>query len=220
MKGKIITLEGGDGAGKETQTKLLQERLENDGYKVKRMSFPRYDKFWGLLIREHLDGLHGGLTDINPYFFGSLYAFDRMGAIEDINEALEEGMIVLNDRYVEANFIHQGAKYEGERRRSLVDFFWNYEHNLLKIPQSDLVIFMDLDPEWAAKAMQAQGRSLDINESDLEYQIRVRETGLELSKIYGWQVVNCLNSIGTERLSREELSDTIYSTVKHYLTGK
>ena len=50
MIGKIIVIEGTDCSGKETQTRLLVEKLTNDGLKVKRLSFPMYDTPTGKII--------------------------------------------------------------------------------------------------------------------------------------------------------------------------
>ena len=50
IHGKIIVIEGTDCSGKETQTRLLVEKLQNEGYKVKRISFPMYDSPTGKII--------------------------------------------------------------------------------------------------------------------------------------------------------------------------
>ena len=63
----IITITGSDGSGKATQTKLLVERAIKEQLKVKTMSFPQYDKFWGKVIKAYLKGEFGTLEQVDPH---------------------------------------------------------------------------------------------------------------------------------------------------------
>ena len=80
--GTLIILEGGDGSGKATQTKLLVERLTKEGHAVKSVSFPNYDSGAAMPIKMYLAGEFGkDVHDVNPYVASSMYAIDRFATI-------------------------------------------------------------------------------------------------------------------------------------------
>ena len=65
--GKLIIIEGGDGSGKATQTALLKERLEREGYNVRTVSFPNYDSPAAMPVKMYLAGDFGKKpSDVNP----------------------------------------------------------------------------------------------------------------------------------------------------------
>ena len=77
MSGKLIVIEGADGAGKATQTKLLTERLQSEGQDVASFEFPNYDEnFFGGYIREWLDEVHGNFVELDPRLSAILFADD------------------------------------------------------------------------------------------------------------------------------------------------
>jgi len=111
MKGKFIVFDGNDGSGKQTQAKLLIERLEKEGHKIRIIDFPRYyDNFFGKFIGECLTGKYGDFIGIDPHIISVIYAADRFESSKEIKEWIDKGYIVLADRYVSANQIHQGGK--------------------------------------------------------------------------------------------------------------
>ena len=115
--GKFIVIDGIDGSGKATQTKLLTNRLKNLGVKVKAIDFPRYyDNFFGKLLGEYLSGVYGDFTQVDPRVASVLYAADRFESSQQIKKWLATGYTVIADRYVSANQIHQGGVYEVARR--------------------------------------------------------------------------------------------------------
>lgn len=68
MKGKLFIIEGGDGSGKATQTKLLTDHLKHDGYPVMAVSYPDYDSDSSALVKMYLRGDFGREADaVNPY---------------------------------------------------------------------------------------------------------------------------------------------------------
>ena len=65
--GRLIVIDGGDGSGKATQTKLLAERLESNNKTVVTFSFPRYaENMMGQLIGECQKGDHGDFVNLDP----------------------------------------------------------------------------------------------------------------------------------------------------------
>ena len=86
--GTLIILEGGDGSGKATQTKLLVERLTKEGHAVESVSFPNYDSGAAMPIKMYLAGEFGkDVHDVNPYVASSMYAIDRFAPLELIGKS-------------------------------------------------------------------------------------------------------------------------------------
>ncbi len=86
-KGKFIVLEGVDGSGKATQTKLLIERLKKEKIKVKSIDFPQYyNNFFGEFIGECLRGDYGDFINLDPKIVSVLYAADRFESNQKIKE--------------------------------------------------------------------------------------------------------------------------------------
>ena len=77
--GKFIVIDGTDGSGKATQTKLLVERLKNDGHDVEIADFPQYGKKSAGLIEKYLNGKYGSAEEVGPYRASIFYACDQIG---------------------------------------------------------------------------------------------------------------------------------------------
>ncbi|MFA6258971.1 MAG: thymidylate kinase, partial [Candidatus Paceibacterota bacterium] len=118
-KGKLIVIDGTDGSGKATQIKLLEKRLKKEGKKVKVLDFPEYYKnFFGAFIGHCLSEQYYNWTKIHPKIASIAYAADRWESSENIRKWLKEGYIVLSNRYVSANQIHQGGKVKSAKKRA------------------------------------------------------------------------------------------------------
>ena len=101
--GILIAIEGIDGSGKHTQAKLLEHALASHGYSVYATGFPQYDSWFGSMVGKFLNGDFGSLEAVDPHFSALLYAGDRYEAKARIQGALNEGKVVLVDRYVASN---------------------------------------------------------------------------------------------------------------------
>lgn len=108
--GVFLALEGGEGAGKSTQTRLLAIWLRDQGYDVVTTHEPGATKI-GLRLRALLlDTAHTGLA---PRAEALMYAADRAEHVQDvILPALERGAVVVTDRYVDSSLAYQGAGRE------------------------------------------------------------------------------------------------------------
>lgn len=83
MKGKLIVLEAGDASGKETQTKALVSKLLENGYRVKKISYPNYESDSSSLIKMYLNGKFGeDPALINPYAASLFYTVDRYASFK------------------------------------------------------------------------------------------------------------------------------------------
>lgn len=121
MAGKLIVIDGGDGAGKATQVSLLVKRLRDEGHKVETLDFPQYTQnHFGKLLRQCLDGKRGDFMAVDARIASTLYAADRFETKPRLEQWLQEDKIVVLDRYVSANMMHQGAKIDDPEK--LEDF--------------------------------------------------------------------------------------------------
>ena len=135
--GTLIILEGGDGSGKATQTKLLVERLTKEGHAVKSVSFPNYDSGAAMPIKMYLAGEFGkDVHDVNPYVASSMYAIDRFASFRtDWEEFYKNGGIIIADRYTTSNMVHQMVKYNDPKERTaFLDWLEDFEFNKFALP--------------------------------------------------------------------------------------
>lgn len=145
-KGKLIVIDGVDGSGKATQVKRLAEALRAKGKKVETIDFPRYkDNFFGAMIGECLCGDYGDFAKVDPHLASVLYACDRMESSAQIKKWLAEGKIVLADRFVSANQIHQGGKCKTDaERKAFLRWLDRMEHEVLGTPRPDVILYLNL----------------------------------------------------------------------------
>ena len=218
QKGRIITVEGTDGTGKKTQTEILVNKANSEGYPVHTLSFPDYESKWGKKVRQYLKGELGSIRKEDISLVSWLYALDREEKKLTIEYLLEEGSNIILDRYMESNFAHQGAKLDGEQRKNLIDGLKNLETKILEIPPSDIVIFLDLPVEHSLEAMKKR-REFDIHESDKNHLNNAYETYKMLALQDNWITIPCLNKDG-QRYRKEDLSEIIWNAAEPYLVNR
>ena len=114
----LVVIEGLDGSGKSTQVKRLRSYLESKTDNLEYIHFPRYDSpVYGELIGKFLRGGFGSIDSVHPQLVALLYAEDRHGAAPQMRRTLDEGGIVLLDRYVYSNIAYQCAKIDDPQER-------------------------------------------------------------------------------------------------------
>src|ERR1700733_7618376 len=141
-RGKLIALEGIDGSGKHTQLELLARALDAHGLQVMRISFPRYETFFGKLAGQYLNGDFGPLEAVDPHFSALIYAGDRFEAKGEIESALAAGKIVLADRYIGSNLAHQSERVPPDRRDEFLSWLKRLEYGIYALPVEDLVVYL------------------------------------------------------------------------------
>ena len=145
VAGKFFVIDGTDGSGKTVQCKLLIERLEKEGYKVKSVDFPQYGQKSAGLVEEYLNGKYG---QVNPYASSIFYAVDRFDASFKIRQWLDEGYVLVCNRYVTANAGHQGGKiHDPVERKKYFDWLLEMEYGTFGIPKPDLNIILHVPAE-------------------------------------------------------------------------
>ncbi len=201
MKGIIISIEGTDGAGKHTQQQLLMKDLKEQGYSVLDQSFPHYDSDSSAPVKMYLAGEFGkDSNSLNAYQASVLYAVDRMCTYQkDLKEHYENGGILLFDRYVQSNFIHQCSKIDDiDEKLKFIKWEEELEYDTLGLPRPDLIFFIEMPVEKSielarARADYKNGQTKDIHEEDTEYLSKSYNNGLILAKELGWNLIHCVD---------------------------
>ena len=197
MKGKLIVFEGMDGSGKATQNKRLYDTLVSAGYKVRRISFPDYEAPSSALLRMYLNGAFGDKPDsVNGYVASAFFAVDRIASyLSKWRTALDDGEIVLLDRYTTSNMVHQTSKLPREQWDEYLDWLYDFEFNRLGLPAPDLTLYLrvsaDISEKMLAKRYGNDESKKDIHERDEDYLRRCEESGMYSAKKFGWKVIEC-----------------------------
>lgn len=196
-QGKLIVIEGLDGTGKATQTKMLVDYLVNEkgmeyGKDVIYVDFPRYDRPSSDMVKHYLSGKFGANPDaINAYTASSFYSIDRAISFntEKWGEVYRNGGLVILDRYTTANVIYQGAKMLNENMlpgiifenilKDFVKWLNTYEYAYNGIPCPTAVIFLMMNKKNNMDLLHSREDTAvdgDIHEASDTYQDRCRMT--------------------------------------------
>lgn len=206
---KLIVIEGVDGAGKSTQIKLLRNFFLKKGFSCEYLHFPRTDSpYFGELIARFLRGEFGTLEEVDPYLVAMLYAGDRKDASLMIGKWLEEGKIVLLDRYTYSNIAYQCAKLpEISHQNKLMNWILSLEFDHFAIPKPDINIFLDVPVTFTEKNLRIErtgndrnylNGTKDIHEESMLFQKMVRDIYLRVSGTDDrLAVIDCSSSNGT-----------------------
>lgn len=223
-RGKLIVVEGTDCSGKETQAKLLLERLRKDGIKIEERSFPMYDTPTGYIIGACLLGkphmgesiFPEGTTNVPPKVAALYYAADRLYNIESINKMLDDGINVILDRYVESNMGHQAGKLkEKSDKLSMMNWLEKLEYDLLELPKPDMVMFLYMPYQYTIELRNKRAEAADGAEKDIEHLKNAEATYSLMSRKYNYNIIHCVK--GDKIRTIEDINEDIYSLVKERL---
>jgi len=186
----IICVDGLDATGKSTQCELIKDYF---GKRAKLIKFPSPYKDSSFLVHKYLDGEFGDdPKQINPYAVSSFYAMDRYISYQrEWKKYLEDGYILILDRYTTSNLIFQSTKVDDQNLKGFVDWIINYEYVLLGLPRPDITIFLDLIPELTKKLLMIRNKKIDIHEADDELIVKAYENSHKIADMLGWIKVKC-----------------------------
>lgn len=172
--GLFVTFEGGDGAGKTTQARLLQEWLTAHGRTVVRTREPGGTEV-GVLVRDIVLHHRG---EIAPRAEALLYAADRAHHVETVvRPALERGDVVVQDRYLDSSIAYQGAGRVLGATEVRDLSLWAVKGLL-----PDVTVLLDLEPSAARARLDADDKPFDRLESEkAAFHERVRDGFLDLA---------------------------------------
>lgn len=216
--GQLIVIDGIDGSGKATQAKLLVSRFKKLGRMVASFDFPQYQQnFFGQMVGDYLHGKFGPVRKINPYLASVLYAADRWETKEKMINKLNQGCIVVLDRYTSANQIHQASKIKDIREQNrYLKWLEQMEYKIFKIPRPDLVFFLHLPIDIVCDLIENRIRQKDSHEKDTDHLKNALSMALKLSKKYkNWHKIDCSHQ--GKILSRQTIADKIWQKVKQKL---
>jgi dTMP kinase len=213
MKNISIAIEGSDGSGKETQSALLQDWFKGRGMTVATVSFPRYKKtaggwaLWEALKGENKDAYN--FANVDPYAASQLYSADRRESLPYLKRLIATHDVLIFDRYVESNLLHQGGKFSTEKEREdFARWLFNFEYGMLELPTPHVTVYLELPFEVTQKRAQMRadslGGQLDAVERDLDYVRNGYEAGLFYARKFGWLSIPCVKESGYE-LTRHEV---------------
>ncbi len=218
--GILITIDGLDGSGKQTQSELLFEKLKLDGFKARLISFPNYESPSSSLVKMYLSGEFSKDPDfVNAYAASSFFAVDRYaGFASDWKRDWDNGTIIIANRYTTANAIHQLTKLPDERREEFLSWLCDFEFGKLALPAPNMTFFLEVPVETSLALIEKRhndtGRTIDIHENSSHLK-RAYSAALFSAQKLSWITVHCTND-GIMR-DREDISSEIYSKVKNFL---
>lgn len=217
MAGKIIVIEGLDGSGKATQTKLLYDKLLSQGKNVKMLTFPCYESDSSALVRMYLGGELGNDPNlVNPYTASAFYAVDRVASfIKDWKKDYDNGTIFICDRYSTSNPIYQLSKLSEGEYEEYLNWLTDFEHKKLEIPAPDCVVYLDMPTDISQKLMSKRyngdENKKDIHEKNVEFLKECSHSANYCCEKLGWKRIICGKN-GTPK-GIEEISKEVYLKV-------
>ena len=178
-KGHLIVFEGMDKAGKGTQCKLLQEFVKNRGKSCVRMEFPDYNSILGKEIKKFLHQKNRFPKEVQHI----LLSANRWEKKEEIENILSSGTTIIMNRYYQSNLVY------GISSGLDLDWLINLDRGL---PKEDLVIVLDINPNVSKERVM---NNRDLFEENIELLTNVEKNYRELSKKFGWHIIDGQRSI-------------------------
>jgi thymidylate kinase len=226
MLGKLITIEGLDGSGKQTQTALLAQRLKEAGHKIIQVSFPNYEKDSSILVKKYLKGDYSNQYDRDNLTFvkqmSSFYAVDRVSSFiekeyegKSLIQHLQEGTHVICDRYTTSNILHQsGNLTESYHLYQYIDWIMELEFKHLGLPVPDSVFYLDVEPEISVANIKERyhGEAKEDIHENIEHLQQVYANKDKIIHYCGWDKINCC--VLGELLPKQSIHQLIVERVR------
>ena len=208
--GKILVIEGIDGSGKETQSKMLVNYLNQHGYKAIEFSFPMYETPTGKIFETCVLDKNGpswfpeGYHNLDPELVCLYTAADRKYNSAKITNYLEKDYIVVLNRYTSSNMAHQASKYaNSDDRFYMYQWIDKLEYWLLKLPKPDYTILLKMPYNYLEQVTFA----FKHNDDDAVF-----KAYLELAELYNWDKIECVSD--NKIKSKEEIHLEILELLK------
>jgi len=174
----IVAIEGGDQAGKKTQSRMLADALKKSKLKTKIFSFPDYSTPIGKQIRRYLDGK----TKFPPQVIHCLLAANRWEKLEEIKKADQKNSVLIMNRYYHSNFVY------GIVNGMKLDWLEGLDKGL---PQSDLVIVLDVSQK---EAFARKNSKRDVFEKNKLFSQKISKAYRKLAKKKHWKLIDASGS--------------------------
>ncbi len=219
--GILIAVDGVDASGKQTQTEFLYKRLLEEGKKVRLVSFPAYGSESSALVKMYLNGDFGDKPeDTSAYAASSFFAADRYATYKtDWGKDYNDGTIIIADRYVSSNMIHQAGKIKDKAEKDkFLSWLDDFEYNIYGLPRPNITVFLDMPVKWRIKLLSERpnkvtgGEVKDIHESNEEYLEESYNNAVYAAEKFGWERIVCANENGVRTV--EDIHNEVYDKVK------
>ena len=217
--GRLIVIDGLDGSGKGTHSKLVCAKLNEMGIPAERISFPDYESPSSALLQMYLHGEFGHhAEDVNAYAASVFFAADRFAGFRTKYQKLyDEGVILVADRYTTSNIVHQMSKLPKEEWDEFIHWLTDLEYGKFELPKPDAVIYLDMKPEISQALIERRYRGdlskKDIHETDVSYLVNSRNCALYVGDRLGWRMTPMYDAQGVPR-SKQENFEIIFEQVK------
>ncbi|MCH8518726.1 deoxynucleoside kinase [Candidatus Gracilibacteria bacterium] len=215
----FIVLDGLDGSGKGTQTKLVSEALIAMGKKVLVLDYPRYGENSTYFAEKYLNGAYG---EVNAKAASIFYALDRFDDSFNFKERQKEYDYIISNRYVSANMMHHGGKIDDKKKRmKFMKWLYKLEYKIFGIPKPDLVLFLDVPPEVSQSLVEKKekreyikdGKTKDLHEADEHHLKNAYKVAHEILETFpDWKAIKCTK----DRVMLPE--DTITQKILSHIT--
>ena len=221
---KLVVIEGVDASGKQTQTEKLYENILSAGHRVEKIEFPNYASETSSLVKMYLGGDFGtNAQDVSPYMASAFFAVDRVGSMRCVwKERLENADLVIEDRYVTSNMIHQASKIsDSKEKNDFLDWVYDFEYNKLGLPKPALVIFLDMPVKYAKQLLENRKNKIndsvvkDIHEGDTEHLTKSYDNAVTIAEKYGWHRISCVKDGNIRTI--DDISQEIFEVCKKLL---
>ena len=224
-KGKIIVIDGMDGTGKNTQSKLLFDKLKEKNDKVLLFSFPNYDNDSSYFVNKFLK--EGYCRDINdPIIHSSFFAIDRaITFAKELKEKYEQGYIIILDRYIMSNILYHIHKYEDEKDK--LEFCgkeYILENKIFDLPLATVNFVLYSDPSvnetLINKRCEDQHIEKDLNENkDFQFIVynnlsTIKKYEERLTALFGYIVPICIHDENRIVWSPEYIGELIMNILE------
>ena len=184
----FIVFEGIDGSGKSSVIQRLKDHLEASGRKVKVTAEPTTGTV-GKFVAE--------TDDLSPEAEALLFTADRAIHTDDVKKWMDDGFVVISDRYFGSTLAYQSA--------AGMDIEWLKAINSKVTIRPDVTILMDINPEVSLRRVSERGEISRFEK--LEYLRKVREAYLSIGKEFGFVTVNADRD-------RDTVADEVISIVR------
>lgn len=174
----IIVIEGGDQAGKKTQSQLLANALRKQRISTKVFSFPDYSTPIGKEIKKYLNGKRRLPVQV----VHCLLAANRWEKLKEIKDAISKNSVLIMNRYYQSNLVY------GLVNGMKLDWLENLDVGL---PKADLVILLDVTQKESFKRKKAKR---DQFEKNREFSQKISRAYRQLARKKHWKIINASGS--------------------------
>ena len=175
--------------------------------------------------KDSLEHIGSRPDEVNPYLTSILYAGDRWEAKKQMHKWLDEGNIIISNRYVCSNMAHQGAKINDTIvRKKFFEWIEELEYEVFSVPRPDITVFLHVPIEISqelinTRAKESEGlkSTVDLHEEDIEYMKRVQTTYINLAASdNSWHTIKCAKN--NQIKSIEEIAEEVWIAASNALS--